>query len=61
MNPVVLGSFILYGPIALASAVFWVGVYFWVRDLHARDVMGLFRPNPKHVHHTERLLRATHD
>lgn len=56
MNPVLLGAVILYGPIALASAVFWTGVYFWVRDRQARDVMKLLRPSAADVAATERKL-----
>lgn len=54
---IVAGFLIVYVIPACFAVVFWVLVRAWVRVLNGRDVLAQFRPLPKHVHHTERLLK----
>lgn len=58
MSRELLGAIILYVPIAAASAAVWVCVWRLFRIWEGRDVMGQFRPDRRHVNHTERLLRV---
>lgn len=54
------GLFLLYGIPALLAIPLWVCVRRLVRIWEGRDVMDRFRPDRRHVAHTERLLRVVH-
>lgn len=55
---VLAGLFLIYLPIAFAALGFWLCVRRLVRFWDGRDVMDRFRPERKHVNHTEKILNV---
>lgn len=59
MNPTMLGAVLVYGIPFVFTLSAGILLRWLFRSYEARDVMGQFRADPRHVHQTERLLRVT--
>lgn len=55
------GAILVYGIPLCAGILFWHLIAMLTHQWDARDVLTRFRPEPRHVAHTEKLLRVRHE